>query len=110
MGYKTPEAHEMAVTATSRASSMDTGRAAAASTSIACCVVCSAAQALLPPKGAEHACSHHRRTGDARHRHPYRRSHPGAGAGRAERARFLDLGDYVTFEYADAESIKAEDE
>lgn len=46
MGYKTPEALEMAVTAVARASSMDTGRAAAASTSIACCVGCSAAQAL----------------------------------------------------------------
>ena len=51
MGYKTPEPLEMAVTATSRASSMDTGRAAAASTSIACCVGCSAAQALLPQRG-----------------------------------------------------------
>ena len=46
MGYKTPEAYEMAVTAVARASSMDTERALRVSTSIACCVGCSAAQAL----------------------------------------------------------------
>ena len=51
MGYKTPEAYEMAVTAVARASSMDTERALRVSTSIACCVGCSAAQALLPQRG-----------------------------------------------------------
>lgn len=108
MGYKTPEAHEMAVTAVARASSMDTGRCGFYLYRLLCRVFSSPSSP--PPKGAEHACSHHRCTGDARHRHPYRRSHPGAGAGRAERARFLDLGGYVTFEYVGAESIKAKDE
>lgn len=56
MGYKIPEALEMAVTAAARASGMDTGRALRVSTSIACCVGCSAAQALPSSSKEGRAC------------------------------------------------------